>query len=112
VLSIRYTSSSGCPALSADVVQVCWSADSRIVVSASKDSTIKLWNFRTKKMLTELPGHADEVYSLDWSPDGESIVSGGKDRVLKMYGCLLERLLTDSTVQLEVLMQLLYPHSL
>ncbi len=43
------------------VYQVCWSADSRVLLSGSKDSTIKAWNFRTKKLHHDLPGHADEV---------------------------------------------------
>lgn len=35
--------------------------------SASKDSTIKLWNVKnTKKATYTLPGHEDEVYALDW----------------------------------------------
>ena len=35
--------------------------------SASKDSTMKLWNVKnTKKAAYTLPGHEDEVYALDW----------------------------------------------
>jgi ribosome assembly protein 4 len=68
----------------ASVYQVCWSADSRILVSGSKDSTMKAWNARTGKLIHDLPGHADEVYSVDWSPDGDRVASGGKDRMLKM----------------------------
>jgi ribosome assembly protein 4 len=68
----------------AAVYQVCWSADSRILVSGSKDSTMKVWNLQTRKLEYNLPGHADEVYSVDWSPDGYRVASGGKDRMLKM----------------------------
>lgn len=66
------------------VYQVCWSADSRLLVSGSKDSTMKVWDLKTKKLKFDLPGHADEVYSIDWSPDGEMVASGGKDKILKM----------------------------
>ena len=65
--------------------QVAWSADSRLCVSGSKDSTLKVWDLRTKKLLADLPGHADEVFSVDWAPDGASVASGGKDRVLKLW---------------------------
>ena len=65
--------------------QVAWSADSRLCVSGSKDSTLKVWDLRTKKLLQDLPGHADEVFSVDWAPDGASVASGGKDRVLKLW---------------------------
>ncbi len=67
------------------VYQVAWSADSRMVVSSSKDSTIKLWSVSKKKMIEDLPGHADEVYAVDWSPDGERVASGGKDKLLKIW---------------------------
>lgn len=67
------------------VYQVCWSADSRMIVSGSSDSTLKVWDLRTNKLKLDLPGHADEVFSVDWSPDGERVASGAKDKVVKMY---------------------------
>jgi ribosome assembly protein 4 len=68
-----------------EVYQIAWSPDSRLLVSGSKDSTLKVWNIKTLKLEFDLPGHADEVYSVDWSPDGQRVASGGKDKVLKMY---------------------------
>ncbi len=38
-----------------------------MILSGSKDSTLKVWDVRTRKLKTDLPGHADEVYSVDWS---------------------------------------------
>lgn len=68
------------------VYQVAFSADSRLLVSASKDSTLKLWEMKSRKILSDLPGHADEVYCVDWSPCGESrVLSGGKDRCIKFW---------------------------
>jgi ribosome assembly protein 4 len=46
--------------------QVAWSADSRLFVSGSKDSTLKVWDVRSKKLLMDLPGHADEVFRWVW----------------------------------------------
>lgn len=45
------------------VYQVAWSADSRLLVSGSSDSTIKVWDIKTGKLNMDLPGHADEVIS-------------------------------------------------
>ena len=67
------------------VYQVAWSSDSRYLVSASKDSTLKVWDIKTRKLMFDLPGHADEVYSVDWSVDGEMVASGGKDRQVKLW---------------------------
>lgn len=50
-----------CPLL-VHTPQVAWSADSRLLVSGSKDSTLKLWDVRSKKLFMDLPGHADEVF--------------------------------------------------
>lgn len=55
-----------------------------MLVSASKDSTCKVWDPRTGKIKVNLPGHLDEVYALDWSPAGDKVASGGKDRTLKL----------------------------
>lgn len=44
--------------------QIAWSADSRLLVSGSSDSTLKVWDAKTKKLAVDLPGHADEVSCL------------------------------------------------
>jgi len=81
------------------VYRLAWSADSRLVVSASKDGTLKvrieyafvrtrmtlrgqIWDLKTYKIKTDLPGHTDEVYCVDFVAD--KIVSGGRDRTVKM----------------------------
>ena len=35
----------------ASVYQVAWSADSRMLVSGSKDSTLKVWDVEKRKMM-------------------------------------------------------------
>ena len=55
-------------------------------MSASKDSTVKLWDTADLKTAKHtLPGHADEVYALDWSPNGMQVASGSKDRTIKIW---------------------------
>lgn len=81
------------------VYTLAWSLDSRMIVSGSSDSTLKLFEVSSRKvyfiqrlssstpvkLLKDLPGHADEVYGVDWSPDGQKVASGGKDRALRLW---------------------------
>ncbi|XP_011923264.1 PREDICTED: notchless protein homolog 1-like, partial [Cercocebus atys] len=69
----------------AAVYQIAWSADSRLLVSGSSDSTLKVWDVKAQKLAMDLPGHADEVYAVDWSPDGQRVASGGKDKCLRIW---------------------------
>jgi ribosome assembly protein 4 len=43
------------------VYQISWSADNRLLVSGSADSTLKVWDIPSKKLMIDLPGHEDEV---------------------------------------------------
>ena len=64
--------------------RLTWSPDSRYIVTASEDSTLKLWSMKTFKMIAELPGHSGSVYACDWAPNGASVASGGADKTLKL----------------------------
>jgi ribosome assembly protein 4 len=42
----------------------------------------KIWDLKTYKIKSDLPGHTDEVYCVDFVAD--KVVSGGRDRTVKM----------------------------
>ena len=50
----------------------------------------QIWDLKTYKIKSDLPGHTDEVYCVDFVAD--KLVSGGRDRTVKM--CVLVRSLS------------------
>lgn len=102
----RYVFHMSRPSSAADgflqVYQCAWSADSRLLVTASKDTTLKVWNARSGDLAMDLPGHEDEVsvfppsllrrwltwfqvYAVAWAADGKMVGSGGKDKAVRTW---------------------------
>ncbi|HBE19140.1 MAG TPA: hypothetical protein DEG17_05830 [Cyanobacteria bacterium UBA11149] len=66
------------------VTDVSFAPDGKLIASASRDRTIKLW--RTDGMLVAtLKGHQDSISSLAFSPDGEILASGSWDGTIKLW---------------------------
>jgi WD40 repeat protein len=68
--------------------------DGRRVVSASVDTTLKVWDLETGRPLATLEGHTHGVTACAVTPDGRRVVSASDDRTLKVwdletYACLV-----------------------
>jgi WD40 repeat protein len=59
--------------------------DEQWVVSASADSTLKLWDWDRGKELFTLPGHKEAVWAVAATPDGKRVVSSSNDTTLKVW---------------------------
>jgi WD40 repeat protein len=69
-----------------DVNSAAFSADGRLLVSASDDKTLRLWDAATGEPIGEpLRGHTEAVKTVAFSPDGKRIVSASDDRTLRLW---------------------------
>lgn len=66
------------------VKDVEFSPNGKMIVSASGDKTIKLWN-RNGELLRTFVGHNSLVWRVAFNPDGNTIVSGSMDGTLKFW---------------------------
>ncbi|MCW3097883.1 MAG: tolB [Chthonomonadaceae bacterium] len=75
------------------VNDIAYSRDGKIVVSASDDGSIRLWDAGNGALLKTIVGDTKGVTSIRFSPDGASLASGGWDRQVRVWSMPDGRLL-------------------
>jgi WD40 repeat protein len=67
------------------ISSVVISPDGQTLVSASGDTTVKIWDLKTGTLLRTLTGHYAWVSSIAISPDSQTLVSGSYDKTIKVW---------------------------
>ena len=67
------------------IVAVAFSPDGQLVISASYDKTVRMWETATGICLSELEGHSDPVTAVVFSPGGQMITSASRDKTVRIW---------------------------
>ncbi len=67
------------------VTGCAFSPDGKLIVSASWDGTLKVWDAESGELQRTLEGHSSVVNGCAFSPDGKVIISASWDRTLKVW---------------------------
>lgn len=84
------------------VYNMAWSPDGKMLASASRDSTVKLWDATHGMLFHTLAGHTEAVYSIAWSPDGKMLASASWDRTARIWNVTSRSLLHTLTNKVPV----------
>jgi WD40 repeat protein len=67
------------------VYDCVFSPDGRLALSASEDTTLRLWDVASGQTVHELKGHSDPVGACAFSPDGRLALSISTDQTLRIW---------------------------
>ena len=62
-----------------------FSPDGTKLISASRDTTVRVWDVATGACVQTLQGHTDAVWSAGFSPDGTKLVSASDDQTVRVW---------------------------
>ena len=79
-----------------DVLAIAYASNGKMLASAGRDETVRLWNPKTGESLATLTGHGGLVTGVAFSPDGKQLVSGSGDATVCLWSIQTRRQLWSS----------------
>src|SRR5688572_22615923 len=73
------------PAHRSDIFSLAFAPDGKMLASASKDRSVRLWDATSGEEIRALNGHGSDVLRIAISPDGKQLASGGADGTLRIW---------------------------
>lgn len=70
---------------SAPIHAAAYAPGGKLVVTAGKDATARLWDASTGHELRTLAGHTDDIDAVAFSPDGTLVATGSRDKTAKLW---------------------------
>ncbi|MFJ5560432.1 AAA family ATPase [Streptomyces sp. NPDC093250] len=67
------------------VRDIAWSADGRMLATASRDGTARVYDARSGRPVLVLPSDGAMVESVAWSPDSAQVTTAGRDHVVRVW---------------------------
>lgn len=68
-----------------EITEVAYGPNGNYVLSGSYDSTMKLWEVSTGRMVRTFRGHEDIIDSVAFGPKGSVALSGSRDNTMKLW---------------------------
>jgi WD40 repeat protein len=67
------------------VRDIAWSPDGRLLATASRDGTARVYDARSGRPVLVLPSDGAMVESVAWSPDSAQVATAGRDHVVRIW---------------------------
>jgi WD40 repeat protein len=64
---------------------LAWSPDDSLILTASNDHNLKLWDVNTGEMRHTYSRHTEPVTSCAWLPSGDKFVSGSLEKNIYLW---------------------------